>query len=104
MKSFLVYVSDHKIVAISTAVALPYCKPTVINILLWHRAEFELINNHIIAQFTVTFMNTAHDNNIPIDMLWNQWNEYKTLCKQCLDLIPQNVLSPKHVHSGSQVK
>jgi len=36
-------------------------------------------------------MNT-YDNNTPIDILWN---EYKTLCKQYLDMIPQKCVTTK---------
>ena len=83
-------ISDHDIVFISTSVTIPYSKSTARNILLWHRADFELINHHI-AQFTAFFMNT-HDSNTPIDTLWN---EFKTLCNQCLNMIPQKCVTTK---------
>ena len=54
-------ISDHEIVSISTSVTIPNSKSTARNILLLHRADFELIN-HQIAQFTAFFMNT-HDSN-----------------------------------------
>ena len=83
-------ISDHEIVSISTSITIPYSRPIARNILLWHRADLELINHHI-AQFTAFFMNT-YDSNTPIDTLWNK---FKTLCNQCLNMIPQKCVTTK---------
>ena len=83
-------ISDHEIVSITNTTTIPYSKPHARNILLWHKADLESINNHI-AQFANTFLN-SHDHSDSIDILWD---EFKMLCKSCLDMIPQKKVSTK---------
>ena len=83
-------ISDHEIVCISSTVSVPYTKKQERNIFIWHKANFDSINDHI-TDFTDTFLQ-SHDHNDPIDILWN---EYKALCEACLAMIPQRK-STKH--------
>ena len=76
-------ISAHEIVSITTTTMIFCNKPSARNIFLWHKADHESIND--IAQFADTFLN-SHDHNNPIDTLWD---EFLTLCKLCLDMIPQ---------------
>ena len=77
-------ISDHEVVSVSSLTSISLIKPKSRNIILWHNANFEVINNHI-AQFADTFFN-AYDHNTPVNILWD---EFKTLCKSCIDMIPQ---------------
>ena len=79
-------ISDHEVVSVSSLTSISHSKPKSRNIILWHNANFEVINNHI-AQFADTFFN-AYDHNTLINILWD---EFKTLCKSCIDMIPQKM-------------
>ena len=63
---------------------MPMSKPTSRSIFLWHKANFNTICNYI-DEFTQNFLNT-YDHLASIDILWQ---EFKSLCKTCLDMIPQ---------------
>ena len=77
-------ISDHDIVSITTSVSMPMSKPTSRSIFLWHKANFSTICNYI-DEFTQNFLNT-YDHHAFIDILWQ---EFKSLSKTCLDMIPQ---------------
>ena len=76
-------ISDHEVVSVSSLTSISHSKLKSRNIILWHSANFEVINNHI-AQFAGTFFN-AYAHNTPINILWD---EFKTQCKSCIDMIP----------------
>ena len=79
-------ISDHEIVYTSAAVAVQYSKPAARKIFLWHKANFDVINEYI-ASFTNDFIrNYTHSTSI--DFLWE---EFKRLCDHCLHLIPQKM-------------
>ena len=77
-------VSDHEIVLITSLTILSHSKSKPIT--LWYEADFETINNYI-DQFAVTFF-SAFDHNTPVNMLWD---EFKTLCKSCIDMVPHKM-------------
>ena len=66
--------------------SISHSKPRPRNIILWYNADFEAINNFI-AQFAVTFFN-AYNHNTPVNTLWD---EFKTLCNSCIEMIPQRL-------------
>ena len=76
-------ISDHEIVSISTTVAVSHNMNQERNIFLWHKANFDSINDYI-SDFASTFLD-SHDHNDSIDTLWD---EYKALCATCLAMIP----------------
>ena len=79
-------ISDHEIVSISTTVAVSHNMKQERNIFLWHKANFDSINDYI-SDFAIasTFLD-SHDHSDPIDTLWD---EYKALCATCLAMISQ---------------
>ena len=79
-------ISDHEIVSIISLTSISHSKSNPRNIILWHNADFEAINN-LIAQFTDTFFG-AYDHSTPVNILWNK---FKTLCKSCVDMISQRL-------------
>ena len=76
-------VSDHEIVLVKTLTKISHSKAKPRNITLWHKADFEAINNYI-DQFAETFFST-YDHSTPVNTLWD---EFKTLCISCIDMIP----------------
>ena len=54
------------------------------SIFLWYKANFSTLCNYI-DEFTQNFLNT-YDHHASIDILWQ---EFKSLRKICLDMIPQ---------------
>ena len=64
-------ISDHEVVHVVSSVFISYCRSKPRRILLWRKADFEIIKNHIL-NFCLDFTN----------------NEFKALCESCLNLIP----------------
>ena len=79
MKLYHAGISDHEIVSISTSVVISHSKTTERNVFQWHRANFDLIRDHI-SEFADTFLEVFHHTD-PIDILWT---EFKALCKDCM--------------------
>ena len=76
-------ISDHEVVHVASSVLVSYYRPKPRRILLWHKADFELIKNHIlnISSDIMSKFTTS----TPINLLWN---EFKALCESCLNLVP----------------
>ena len=77
-------VSDREIVSISTSVVVSHNKNIGKNVFLWYKANFDSIR-HYISEFTSTFLEVHHRSD-SIDVIWN---DYKTLCKDCMAMTSQ---------------
>jgi len=64
-------ISDHEVVHVVSSVLVSYCRPKPGRILLWHKADFEVIKNHIL-NFSTDFMN-KFTTSTPINLLWNEF-------------------------------
>ena len=83
-------ISDHEIVCILSKISATHKKPSARKIICWHKANYDLIKEHIM-DFTNYFMN-KYIISTPIDILWN---EYRALCETCLNLIPCKMTSTR---------
>ena len=67
-------------VHIISSVLVSYNRLKPRKILLWHKADMEIIATYFLCRF--------YDNILLILLLANIWNEFKILCETCLDFIP----------------
>ena len=74
-------ISDHEAVLICLSKTHPLLKENFI-----FRVRHTI--NHLIADFTIAFLN--HPINTPVQFLWDS---YKTLCADCLQLVPTKIVS-----------
>jgi len=84
-------ISDHEAIYIESKLAVYTTPPTKRKVYLWNRANFCNINDVMLQQCS----QFIQDNNehIPIEELWSK---FKTICKDCLDLIPSRLTSKRH--------
>jgi len=76
-------VSDHEIICVDSALEAVVLESKRRKVYLWHRADFELINNK--AQDYCNYFTSHYTINTPIQDLWDS---LKSFCMECVDLIP----------------
>ena len=65
---------------------------TTRQIFQWNKTDYHQIN-HIMLQYSSEFL-TNFSSETPVEVLWS---DFKSVCSECLDLIPSTLSSKKHL-------
>ena len=94
-------ISDHEAVYIETTITAKYNPPVRRKILLWSRANFQLIPQ-CIQDFNLKFLSN-YTIESPVQQLWN---DFMGMCSNCMDLVPSKFSSIRFnqpwVNSGTK--
>ena len=85
-------ISDHETVHIETQLSVMLTSETTRQIFQWNKTDYHQIN-HIMLQYSSEFL-TNFSSETPVEVLWSA---FKSICSECLDLIPSTLSSKKHL-------
>ena len=83
-------ISDHEAIYIESMITAKYNPPVRRKILLWSKANFQTISQHIQdfnSKFLATFSITHEP---PVQQMWN---DFMNMCSDCMDLVPSKFSS-----------
>ena len=80
-------ISDHEVVSVKSLVQVNFLSSKR-RIYLWRRVNLAVIKN-IVSEFSSTFLQSTSQTT-PVNLLWE---EFKTVCLECLNCVPSRILS-----------
>jgi len=84
-------ISDHETVHVETQLNIAATPVSTRQIFLWNQTDFHQVN-HIMMQHCSEFL-TNYSSDTPVEVLWSA---FKSICSECLDLIPSTLSSKNH--------
>ena len=87
-------ISDHETVHVETQLNIAATPVSTRRIFLWNQTDFHQVN-HIMMQHCSEFL-TNYSSDTPVEVLWSA---FKSICSECLDLIPSTLSSKNHLKS-----
>ena len=85
-------ISDHETVHVETQLSVMITSETTRQIPQWNKTDYHQIN-YIMLQHSSEFL-TNFSSETPVEVLWS---DFKSICSECLDLIPSTLSSKKHL-------